>query len=154
MSLFWLLSLLFLAFGFGVLVWTFVWVSRLLARRAEASRRTAVDGKPDEASRDGGEAEQASPGEGPDPEGEAEQKKGLGVNATLGLILGAIACLAFALSPLTLAVSAGGIYFSLQALWTGIRVLRTVIGLAVLGLALSLVSVGLHYLRFTGGLPF
>lgn len=142
-----LLSLLFLAFAFAVLVWTFVWVARLLARRAAAADSRGgerVDAEPDPV-RAAAAAE----------EEEERRRTGTGVNATVGLILGLLACALFLLSPYALAVSAAGIYFSASALWTGLWRFGAFLFRALVGLALSLASIGLHYgLVATGGLSY
>lgn len=138
-----LVSLLFLAFAFGVLVWTFVWVARLLARRAAAA--TAVAGAADPEPVADPEAAAAA------AEEEERRRTGTGVNATLGLILGLLACALFVLSPYALAVSVGGTYFSGNALWIGLRRFHVFIFRAVVGLVLSLTSVGLHVGLVTAG---
>lgn len=141
-----LLSLLFLAFAFAVLVWTFVWVARLLARRAAAA--DSRGGEPVDAEPDPVRAAAAA-------EEEERRRTGTGVNATVGLILGLLACALFLLSPYALAISAAGIYFSASALWTGLRRFGAFLFRALVGLALSLASIGLHYgLVATGGLSY
>ena len=144
MPLFKLLSLLFLTFAFAVLVWTFVWVARLLARRAASAEDRG--GRPAEV--DLARAEAAA-------EEEQRRRTGTGVNATVGLILGVLACALFLLSPYALAVSTAGIYFSAGALWAGLRRFRIFLFRALVGLALSLASIGLHYgFVATGGLSY
>ena len=149
MSVFWLFAILFLLFAFGVLLWTFVWVARLLAARSQQAA-----GPP--------ELEPVAPEEPvPTPaEAAAEEleqtRKGTGVNATLGLILSALACLLFWLSPLVLVLSLAGVWFSGQSLWLGFRLFHVFIGRAGLGVALGLGSFGLQFGLQTGlfALPF
>ena len=161
-----LVSLLFLAVAFGVLVWTFVWVARLLAyREAERERRDA-ERKLKEAVAAATPALEADledpasedPASRDEEEAEIERRRvGAGVNATLGLILSALACLGFWLSPLVLVLCAAGIYFSGNALYIGLRRFRVFIARAGLGLALGIASVILlfaHQLgQFEGVLP-
>lgn len=141
-----LLSLLFLTFAFAVLVWTFVWVARLLGRRVACTER---GGEPAHAETDPAQAAAA------EVEEQQRRRTGTGVNATVGLILGLLACALFLVSPYALAISSAGIYFSASALWTGLRRFRAFLFRALLGLALSLASIGLHYgLVATGGLTY
>jgi hypothetical protein len=145
MSLFWLFSILFLLFAFGVLLWTFVWVARLLTARsqqaanAEAQGRTDADTEAEEVNSEEAEAEALE-----------ETKKGVGVNATLGLILSGLACLLFWLSPLMLVLSIAGLWFSGNAAWLGFRKFSVFIGRAALGVLLGLASFGLHFGYQTG----
>jgi hypothetical protein len=152
MSFFWLLSILILAAAFGVLVWTFVWVARLLA-----SRGRQPFSPPGEISTEVPPAED----EGPTPEEEeADQlertKTGTGVNATLGLILSFFACLLFWLSPFLLVLSVAGLWFSGNATWLGLRLFRVFILRVAVGILLGLSSVGLQFGYRTGlfTLPF
>ena len=146
MSLFWLLSILFLLFAFGVLLWTFVWVARLLAARSqqgEAADSTGQDLAPEDEDPASTAAEEQAE--------ELEQtRKGTGVNATLGLILSAFACLLFWFSPLIVVISMAGLWFSSQALWLGFRRFRVFIGRAAVGVALGLASFGLLFGYQTG----
>ena len=146
-----LLSILILIFAFGVLVGTFFWVARLLAAR---SQRQAA---PKAASGDAGAVvETALTAEEEAAEELERTKTGVGVNATLGLILSVLACLLFFLSPLTLVLSAAGLWFSANALWLGFRRFSVFIGRAALGTVLGAASVGLHFGYRTGQftLPF
>ena len=100
MNLFWVLSILFLLFAFGVLLWTFVWVARLLAVRSQQRALELAEPPEDEPVE---EAEEADPPPEEEAAGElASAKKGVGVNATLGLIL-------------------AGLWFSANALWIGLQ---------------------------------
>lgn len=124
-------GLLLLAMGFAVLLQTFAWISRLVARRA---RPTAQEGEPP-----------------------IEERPSFGVilhGANYGLILGILACLLFKVwAPLMLALSAAGIGFSVRTLVEGWRGYQIVVWRALTGLGLGLASVGLHYLNLTGQLP-
>lgn len=149
--MFWLFAFLLLAAAFGVLVWTFVWVSRLLAERARVEQgRAAAAGEP------GTDAAEAPPDEPTTEEIERQEEEkerlGTGVNATLGLILGILSCVIFWLSPLTMAVSVAGTYFSANALWLGLRRFHVLIGRAAIGIVLSLASFGLHFAYLTNSL--
>jgi hypothetical protein len=123
-----LLALLFLALAFGVLVRTFVWVARLLAGRG-----------PDRA---------------PEPEEVQPSLYTVAVpHANLGLVLGILACALFKLSPLLLILSGFGVLYSVRALWVGWVRFRVFLVRALVGLLLSLGSVGLQYLETTGQVP-
>ena len=147
-----LLSILILVFAFGVLVWTFFWVARLLAARSrrEAAMTEASVSTDEEA------VEETGPTEEEAAEELERTKKGVGVNATLGLILSVLACLLFFLSPLTLVLSVAGLWFSANALWLGFRRFSVFIGRAALGILFGAASVGLHFGYLTGQftLPF
>jgi uncharacterized membrane protein (UPF0182 family) len=146
MSLTWLLSSLLLAAAFGVLVWTFVWIARLLTERAAAAERQQANA----------DTEPAAPGEEPeasaDEAAQEEEKRrtGTGVNATLGLILAALACVLFWVSPLTIVLTLAGLWFSGNALWAGFSWFGVFIPRAALGILLSLASAGLHFGYLTG----
>ncbi len=58
----------------------------------------------------------------------------------------------FKLSPLLIILSVAGMYYSGGSLWGGIRRYRKIMYRAVLGLLLSVLSVGLHFLELTGQL--
>lgn len=148
MSTSWLVSLVILVFAFGVLVWTFVWVAKLLVERGHHAQQPEP-------------AEQAVEPPAPTPEEiEAEelerQRTGVGVNATLGLVLSVLACLLFWVSPLFLVLSIAALWFSGNALWLGFRLFGVFIGRAALGVLMSMCSFGLHFLHLTGQitLPF
>ena len=145
MSLFWLLSLLFLAAAFGVLVWTFVWVARLLARcSAESEGEREAEALPPQEDSDPAEEEED------DEEEEEKRRTGTGVNATLGFILSMLACLFFWVSPLVLAVSLGGLYFSGNAFYYGFRWFGVFIPRAILGLVAGMTSVVLQFGYLSG----
>lgn len=128
-----LLGLFLLVAGFAVLVQTFAWIARLVGRRAAAA---------------------ATPPEDP-PEAEAPPTLGVILQgANYGLVLGVLACVLFKVwPPLMLSLSAAGIGFSGRTLVQGWRRYQILVYRALAGLALSLVSVVLHYLNLTGQLP-
>lgn len=131
------MALLCLGFAFGVLVFTFFWVARLLARRS-SEREQGPESAPDPAA----------------GEGEVPTLQTVALpHANLGLVLGILACLLFKVSPLLLIVSAFGALYSARALWAGLARFRVFLFRALAGLLLSLVSVGLHYLNDTGQIP-
>lgn len=145
----WLLSLLILLFAFGVLVGTFVWIARLLVARG----RQAPELSEASADAQGEEAPIQTPIQTPEElEAEDLEKKrtGVGVNATLGLVLSVLACLLFWVSPLLLVLSVAALWFSGNALWLGLRLFGVFIGRAALGVLLSLCSFALHFLYLTG----
>ena len=128
--MFTLLTLIFLGFGFVVLMLTFLWVGHLLARR-----RARKDG-----------AEQVPEEESP--------AVAMMHGANYGLMLGILACLLFkVLPPLMLILTASGLFFSGRALWEGVWRYRILVYRALAGLVLSLLSVGLHYFNLTGQMP-
>ena len=140
-----ILALLCLLFAFGVLLYTFVWIAQLLARKAKEA---------DLQKREEAVLEAADPGEVTE-EGDEELKRRGGVmqtSATLGLVLAVLACLLVSLGPLVLTLSLAAVYFSAQALWVGLRYFRALIVRAIFGIGLGLGSVGLQYLVLTGQL--
>ena len=140
-----ILALLCLLFAFGVLLYTFVWIAQLLARKAKEA---------DLQKREEAVLEAAEPGEVAE-EGDEELKRRGGVmqtSATLGLVLAVLACLLVSLGPLVLTLSLAAVYFSAQALWVGLRYFRALIVRAIFGIGLGLGSVGLQYLVLTGQL--
>ena len=150
-----LLAVVLLGFAFAVLVVTFLWIARLMAIRAtkradegRSSRESAT--RPDSPDREiaADEADRSPEG---DPQEEPD-RTGVAVVASsrLGLILGVLACLLFKLSPLLIILSIAGIYYSVGALWGGFRRYRIVLYRSVVGLLLSVLSVGLHFLELTG----
>jgi hypothetical protein len=140
-----ILALLCLLFAFGVLLYTFVWIAQLLARKAKEA---------DLQKREEAVLEAADPGEVTE-EGDEELKRRGGVmqtSATLGLVLAVLACLLVSLGPLVLTLSLAAVYFSAQALLVGLRYFRALIVRAIFGIGLGLGSVGLQYLVLTGQL--
>lgn len=155
------LAVVLLGFAFVVLVVTFLWIARLMAMRSSASHggtpiRGGADGEPispdleseaDPADDVDDRPEAEDTEEDPDPRGVA-----VVTSSNLGLILGILACLLFKLSPLMVVLSVAGLYYSGGSLWGGIRRYRRIMHRAVIGLLLSVLSVGLHFLELTGQL--
>ncbi|MCC7261937.1 MAG: hypothetical protein IT369_05355 [Candidatus Latescibacteria bacterium] len=131
-----LVGLLLLLAGFAVLVQTFAWIARAVERRAASASACPPAPLP---------AEEEAP------------QPSLGVilqGANYGLVLGVLACLLFKVwPPLMVSLSAAGIGFSGRTLVQGWRRYEVLVYRALAGLALSLVSVALHYLNLTGQLP-
>lgn len=132
-------AIISLCLAFLVLVVTFRWIARILARRLE------MVGAPSVARSEDGE---------PPPEGVAadEEPRGVGTihGANYSFVLGILAILLFVVSPLFLLLSAAGTYYGGRALYQGIRFFQVVIYRALAGTVLSLSSVGLQYLWLTG----
>ena len=162
-----------LGIAFLVLVVTFVSVARLLAMRREAGGGSTgddlagagLDGEGEGAGEEaavlagverGDDAEAGSASEPtPEDEGKEEEERravAMAHGSNFGLILGILACLLFKVSWLFLLLSAAGTAYSGRSLWYGIRRYRMVILRALIGLVLSLASVGLHFLNLTGQL--
>ena len=137
-----MLGLVILGLAFLVLVATFFWVSRILAMH---SAKKAASGSEEESA--------AEPEEDTTQEPEEKPEMGKGYGANYGFVLGALACGLFWVSPLMLALSLVGMFYCGRSLWRGIRYFRTVIYRALVGLALSVGSVGLHYWKAIGTVP-
>ena len=127
-EMFSLLAVVCLVFSFAVLVLTFRWISHLRAGRAWSHHPEA----------------------GPPVEVEEEPLSSGAVmihGANYGLILGILSCLLFKLSLLMLFFSLSGMFFSGRALWEGLYRYRIILFRALVGMGLSVGSVGLHYLN-------
>ena len=159
-------GLIILGIAFIVLVITFFSVARILAMRREAGGSRAddlasADGEGEDAGEEAvSDVEAAVPAGAesePTPEEEKEEEERVAVamahGSNFGLILGILACLLFKVSWLFLLLSAAGVVYSGRSLWHGIRRYRIVILRALIGLVLSLASVGLHFLNLSGQLP-
>ena len=141
-GLFSLLGLVILMLAFLVLVATFFWVSRILALHPRG--KTAPEPREESA---------VEPEEDSIPEPQEKPVMGKGYGANYGFVLGVLACGLFWISPLMLALSLVGMFYCGRSLWGGIKYFRTIIFRALVGLALSMGSVGLHYWKAIGGLP-
>jgi hypothetical protein len=98
-----------IVFGFGVLVVTFVWIAKLLARRRVAAGPQSISAAEGESNSVIPEVEVASP------------MSAMIHGANYGLVLGILACLLFTiLAPMMVIISAGGIAYSSRAFWQGI----------------------------------
>lgn len=151
-----ILALLCLLFAFGVLLYTFVWIAQLLARRAdEAQQRRGEEAPIAEEETEQAPDEDEIPEPSPEElEQEVLRKKGgvMKTNATLGLILAVLACVLVTVGPLILTLSMAALYLCGQALWIGLRYFRVLVGRAAIGLAIGVGSVMLQYLALTGQL--
>ena len=139
----------FIAFAFAVLVATFFWIANLLARRRAAAgagdRRSAHDDMVSEAP----EVSEQSP-----EVSEQSPMTAMIHGANYGLVLGILACLLFTLlAPMMLILSVAGTVYSSRALWQGISRYRLMVYRALVGLLLSLGSIGLNYLNLTDQFP-
>ncbi len=142
--MYFIVALLILAFAFGVLIVTFRWIARLLARRLHVVESATI------------EKERGGPSpESPEPTPEEEAPSGAGTihGANFALVLGILAALLFKISPLALMLSAAGIFYGGRALYEGIRYFQVVLIRALIGVVLCVGSIGLHYLNLTGQLP-
>ena len=136
-----------LAFAFIVLLLTFRWIAKLVARRLIRRSQAAAEAIDDSPGEDSATEDVAK-------QDEEDAPRGAGVihGANYGLVLGILACILFKVSPLMLILSGVGLFYGGRTLYEGIRYFATVIYRAAVGLALSLISVGLHYLNLTGQL--
>ncbi|MFH1570358.1 MAG: hypothetical protein ABIL09_20370 [Gemmatimonadota bacterium] len=147
------IALLLLIFGFAVLLVTFLWVARLLALRAQERARAAGPAEAGEpAPPDPLSAATSAEAEAAAVEEARAARVAVSTGANLALILGLLAAGLFWLSPLFLVLSAAGVYYGCRSLWIGVRRYRTLIYRALLGVLLSLASVGFQYLYLTGQL--
>jgi len=139
---------LFIAVGFGVLVVTFFWIAKLWSRwRATATGPESQDLYRDSQAPDVSDAEI-------DSVSEQSSMAAMIQGANFGLLLGILACLLFpVLAPMMLILSGSGSFYSARALWQGISRYRILPYRALVGLLLSLTSVGLNFLHLTEGFP-
>lgn len=147
-------ALLLLIAAFAILVVTFLWVARLLGLIGKDS----ASAESDDGEEDKGQEKPADVKDEleVDLDVEAEEEAGRGravsLGANYGLVLGVLAVILFKVSWLMLMLSAGAIGYSSRALYQGIRHYRLIVYRALIGFVLGLLSVGLHYLEFTGQL--
>ncbi|MBT7417343.1 MAG: hypothetical protein HN780_02370 [Gemmatimonadetes bacterium] len=138
------LALVLLALAFGVLLWTFVWVAKLLTHRAkvkERGKKKAV-AKKEIAEEFAGEEEE-----------EPEMVRARGYGANYGLLLGGLSCGLFWLSPLVVALSFVGGFYSVRAIANGIRHFRMLVWWALFGLVLNIGGIALQFLSMLGMIP-
>jgi hypothetical protein len=138
------LALVLLTLAFGVLLWTFVWVAKLLTHRAkvkERGKKKAV-AKKEIAEEFAGEEEE-----------EPEMVRGHGYGANYGLLLGGLSCGLFWLSPLVVALSFVGGFYSVRAIANGIRHFRMLAWRALFGLVLNIGGIALQFLSMLGMIP-
>jgi len=141
------LALVLLALAFGVLLWTFVWVAKLLTHRAKVKERAKkkVIAKKEIAEELAGEEEEE------DEEPEMVRARGYGAN--YGLLLGGLSCGLFWLSPLFVALSFVGGFHSVRAIANGIRHFRMLVWRALFGLVLNIGGIALQFLSMLGMIP-
>ena len=132
-----------LAVAFVVLLWTFLWVARLMSHREEPRARDVPNAPPETTPVI---AEEEEP----------EPMRGRGYGANYGLVLGALSCGLFFIvqSPLLLALTCVGFFYSGRALLYGLRHFRVVIWRALLGIVLNIISLAMQVLFAMGQLPF
>ena len=138
------LALVLLALAFGVLLWTFVWVAKLFTHRAkvkERGKKKAV-AKKEIAEEFAGEEEE-----------EPEMVRARGYGANYGLLLGGLSCGLFWLSPLVVALSFVGGFYSVRAIANGIRHFRMLVWRALFGLVLNIGGIALQFLSMLGMIP-
>ncbi len=141
------LALVLLALAFGVLLWTFVWVAKLFTQRAEVKERA----KKKAVTKEQTAAQLAGAGEEEDEE--PEMVRGRGYGANYGLLLGGLSCGLFWLSPLVLALSFVGGFYSVRAMANGIRHFRMFVWRALFGLVLNVGGIALQFLSMLGIIP-
>ncbi len=139
------LGVIILVVGFVVLLWTFLWVARLLTQREVPRSKVAKNVI--------GNARlevESIADKGP------EQIRGRGYGANYGLSLGLLACALFFLtqSPLLVAVVCVGLFYSGRSLLRGLRYFRVVVWRALLGVLVNIASVFMLFLYDTGQWPF
>ena len=138
------LALILLALAFGVLLWTFVWVAKLLTHRAKVKERAKKKAiaKKEIAEEFAGEEEE-----------EPEMVRARGYGANYGLLLGGLSCGLFWLSPLVVALSFVGGFYSVRAIANGIRHFRMLVWRALFGLVLNIGGIALQFLSMLGMIP-
>mgnify|MGYP001439966587 CR=1 FL=1 len=138
------LALVLLALAFGVLLWTFVWVAKLLTHRAKVKERAKkkVIAKKEIAEELAGEEDE-----------EPEMVRARGYGANYGLLLGGLSCGLFWLSPLVVALSFVGGFYSVRAIANGIRHFRMLVWRALFGLVLNIGGIALQFLSMLGMIP-
>ncbi len=141
------LALVLLALAFGVLLWTFVWVAKLLTHRAkvkERAKKKVIATK---------EIAEELAGEEEEEDEEPEMVRARGYGANYGLLLGGLSCGLFWLSPLVVALSFVGGFCSVRAIANGIRHFRMLVWRALFGLVLNIVGIALQFLSMLGMIP-
>ena len=148
------LALVLLLLAFAVLLWTFFWVARLLAHRAEEKQRLAktAAAKKNKIVTPAEEKEEKKEGE---KEQEEPTKKvhGRGYGANYGILLGALSCGLFWLSPLIVALSFVGGFYSVRALANGVLHFRIVVWRAAGGLLLNIGGIALQFMAMLDFMP-
>jgi hypothetical protein len=141
-----MVAVVLLLLAFATLVGTFVWITRLLSARAREKKNKA-------SRRAKRVQEQGLPG--PEPEGadQPKQVRGRGYGANYGLLLGALACGLYWMSPLVLALAFVGGFYSGRALVNGVRHFRIVIWRSVIGSLLNIGGIVLQFGLAVGSIP-
>ena len=135
-----------LLLAFATLVATFVWITRLLAERAQEKKRKARPCAK--------RAQEQGPPELEEERAEQpETIRGRGYGANYGLLLGALACGLYWMSPLVLALAFVGGFYSGQSLVNGVRHFRIVVWRAVVGSLLNFGGVVLQFGVAVGSIP-
>jgi hypothetical protein len=141
------LALVLLALAFGVLLWTFVWVAKLLTHRAkvkERAKKKVIAIK---------EIAEELAGEEEEEDEEPEMVRARGYGANYGLLLGGLSCGLFWLSPLVVALSFVGGFYSVRAIANGIRHFRMLVWRALFGLVLNIGGIALQFLSMLEMIP-
>ena len=141
------LALVLLALAFGVLLWTFVWVAKLLTHRAkvkEHAKKKVIANQ---------EIAEELAGEEEEEDEEPEMVRARGYGANYGLLLGGLSCGLFWLSPLVVALSFVGGFYSVRAITNGIRHFRMLVWRALFGLVLNIGGIALQFLSMLGMIP-
>ena len=141
-----IVAVVLLLLAFTTLVGTFVWITRLLAEKAQEKRRKACLG----AKR---EQEQGSPELEEEGAERPEMIRGQDYGANYGLLLGALACGLYWMSPLVLALAFVGGFYSGSSLVNGVRYFRILIWRAVVGSLLNFGGVVLQFGVAVGSIP-
>ena len=130
-----ILATVLLVVAFGILVWTFVWIARLLAHHSGARKRAR-----EKVATPLGQADEMANREG------VQVVRGRGYGANYGLLLGALSCALYWWSPLVVALPLVGIFFSARAIVNGVRHFRIVIWRGIIGLLLNMAGLVLPFL--------
>ena len=141
-----IVAVVLLLLAFATLVGTFVWITRLLAERAQEKKCKACPG----AKR---EQEQGPPKIEEEGAGRPEMIRGRGYGANYGLLLGALACGLYWMSPLVLALAFVGGFYSGSSLVNGVRYFRILIWRAVVGSLLNFGGIVLQFGVAVGSIP-
>jgi len=141
-----MVAVVLLLLAFATLVGTFVWITRLLSARAREKKNKASR----RAKRVQEQGLPASEAEGAD---QPEMVRGRGYGANYGLLLGALACGLYWMSPLVLALAFVGGFYSGRALVNGVRHFRIVIWRAVIGSLLNIGGIVLQFGLAVGAIP-
>ena len=148
------LALLLLLLAFAVLLWTFFWVARLLGHRAVEKQRQAKTAAAKK-NKIATQAEEKEEKKQEEKEQEEPTKKvhGRGYGANYGILLGSLSCGLFWLSPLIVALSFVGGFYSVRALANGVLHFRIVVWRAVVGLLLNIGGIALQFMAMLDFMP-